>query len=701
MGPTNRRRSSLYPGVNVSLNATPVLAEPDVDEEAERRGRLKLQKRQSIGHATPNNAQAKEPISTGVSGYSAAQLADLYSTCMKLSAENKINVKNAFHLQLIDYMAEMMKTKKSSDLDNFQAASVALDASAKIYAYRVDSVHGDTLKLAGGVGKSAEEGKEGGGENNDVDNDQDVTNDDEAEKKKPKRVKKRASTVEKNLNNIDVNKFDLEFDVDPLFKKTSVQFDSGGGGGQFLCNLYVRDEGCQMLLDSEAYLNPESLPVPDEDCQDLEEENPILVPKIEAGITICPPFSTFSFKDWSLENEDPAYLNLSLNRDDSQNDDKNNDAAEDIISQDQHAFDVNAPPMEDFNDMDNDIGFGGADDDDFDLLRDGAGNSDAHRPGLNLNLLTDMKQRLTSVPNEYSYFDDGRLKAWAGPKHWKFKPFAKPAFLAPRDPAEKKKKVKEPIGPHNFDELYDEENDVWKTVEKTMKVPEKAIKLQNKTMVNWSEDKLLLPTDLHYKGKDFAQLFIAPELLVTHKGTVVQSVDDSINEYDYDNANDADDFCPNVTNDDIPMDNYNDQDVEEQLGFPSQTILPTQGDLLVAAPNKVEKLSIGYAKQAKKMDMRKLKSVEWNILVNSSLEQNKENSETNGRNNPVQAQEMTNVVSFDQLYKNLSESKQMSSKMVENLSVPLAFVALLHLCNERNLALESMPDFSNFTIRQG
>ena len=79
---------------------------------------------------------------------------------MKLSAENKINIKNAFHLQLIDYMAEMMKTKKNSDMDNFQAASCALDASAKIYAYRVDSVHSDTLKLAGGVGKTAEESKE-------------------------------------------------------------------------------------------------------------------------------------------------------------------------------------------------------------------------------------------------------------------------------------------------------------------------------------------------------------------------------------------------------------------------------------------------------------------------------------------------------------------------------------------------------------
>ena len=161
MATKNRRRSSLYPRTSEKLNETPILVEDSgVDEEAERRGRLKLQKRQSIGHATPSNVQAQEQISTGVSGYSAAQLADLYSTCMKLSAENKINQKNAFHLQLIDYMAEMMKTKKSSELDNFQAASCALDASAKIYAHRVDNVHSDTLKLAGGVGKSAEEKNE-------------------------------------------------------------------------------------------------------------------------------------------------------------------------------------------------------------------------------------------------------------------------------------------------------------------------------------------------------------------------------------------------------------------------------------------------------------------------------------------------------------------------------------------------------------
>ena len=61
-------------------------------------------------------------------------------------------------------MAEMMKTKKKSEMDNFQSASCALDASTKIYAYRVDSVHSDTLKLAGGVGDTNKENE--GNKNN-------------------------------------------------------------------------------------------------------------------------------------------------------------------------------------------------------------------------------------------------------------------------------------------------------------------------------------------------------------------------------------------------------------------------------------------------------------------------------------------------------------------------------------------------------
>ncbi|XP_037068906.1 condensin complex subunit 2-like [Pollicipes pollicipes] len=94
------------------------------------------------------------------------QLAAHYSNCIKLSAENKISAKNAFSLQLIDCMAQMLRQKKS-DLDNFQVASYTLDASAKIYGYRVEVLHGETLRMAGGLGradnkqKTAEEGEPG------------------------------------------------------------------------------------------------------------------------------------------------------------------------------------------------------------------------------------------------------------------------------------------------------------------------------------------------------------------------------------------------------------------------------------------------------------------------------------------------------------------------------------------------------------
>ena len=92
----------------------------------------------------------------------------------------------------------------------------------------------------------------------------------DGDKNKKAKRKKKSATVEKNLNNIDIAKFDLEFDVDPLFKKTSTQFDSGGGGSQFLCNLFIRDESCQLLLDSEDILSCEGKALAPE--EDLAED---------------------------------------------------------------------------------------------------------------------------------------------------------------------------------------------------------------------------------------------------------------------------------------------------------------------------------------------------------------------------------------------------------------------------------------------
>ena len=106
------------------------------------------------------------------------QVTALYSQCIQLSTDNKIDVKNAWSLRLIDYIDDVLKSDQveaNSHETNFQKAryaskgakaplfnhyqqnfmssrlcmifSCTLDASVKIYSYRVDSVHQNTYKV--------------------------------------------------------------------------------------------------------------------------------------------------------------------------------------------------------------------------------------------------------------------------------------------------------------------------------------------------------------------------------------------------------------------------------------------------------------------------------------------------------------------------------------------------------------------------
>lgn len=57
------------------------------------------------------------------------------------------------------------------------------------------------------------------------------------------------ATLEASLDALNVRKFDLAFAVDPLFHKTSAQFDEGGAKGLLLANLSVY-AGCDIVFDS-------------------------------------------------------------------------------------------------------------------------------------------------------------------------------------------------------------------------------------------------------------------------------------------------------------------------------------------------------------------------------------------------------------------------------------------------------------------
>jgi hypothetical protein len=58
------------------------------------------------------------------------------------------------------------------------------------------------------------------------------------------------NTLEKDISNLDLKKFDQEFVVDPLFRKTSADFDEGGARGLLLNHLSISPLG-QIIFDAD------------------------------------------------------------------------------------------------------------------------------------------------------------------------------------------------------------------------------------------------------------------------------------------------------------------------------------------------------------------------------------------------------------------------------------------------------------------
>jgi len=89
------------------------------------------------------------------------------------------------------------------------------------------------VHVGGGDGDAdGEEGGEGGG--------------DGAKKRKAHRQE---ATLAKNAAQLQTKKLDLEFTIDPLFKKTSGDFDEGGAQGLLMNHLSV-DSGLRVIFDA-------------------------------------------------------------------------------------------------------------------------------------------------------------------------------------------------------------------------------------------------------------------------------------------------------------------------------------------------------------------------------------------------------------------------------------------------------------------
>ncbi|CAG8511837.1 12144_t:CDS:10 [Rhizophagus irregularis] len=192
---------------------------------------------------------------------------------MKLATDNKINASNSWKLALIDYFHEMSLLKEGDSI-NFQKASCTLDGCVKIYTLRVDSVATETGKLLSGLASNSRDNNE--------DDDRD-SEDADPERHTRKRNTRSETTLVKDYNSLTIKKFDLEFSIDPLFKKTSADFDEGGAQGLLLNHLSVDTDG-KIIFDSS-----DAIPDEDNDNRIDTEDNE---PKIEIFKLRCDNLDT-------------------------------------------------------------------------------------------------------------------------------------------------------------------------------------------------------------------------------------------------------------------------------------------------------------------------------------------------------------------------------------------------------------------------
>ncbi|NXG55452.1 CND2 protein, partial [Hemiprocne comata] len=624
-----------------------------------------------------------------------AQISDHYSTCIKLSSENKITTKNAFGLHLIDYMAEILK-QKDSELTNFKVAAGTLDASAKIYAVRVDAVHADAYKVLGGLGKDSAPTKNvdsPGGEDSPAP---------EAAKRVQTKKKHSFKTIEQNLNNINASEANRRCEVDPMFQRTAASFDECSTVGVFLTGL--RTQGChsQLLFDSKVVPLPsaETLVLPNSDPVKVTDLKSLLVQCTESR-PICSSLAGFQFTKWDAESHDESVSAL-LDKF------KKSDQVFDINRQIDSEEEDCAPALPD---------------DDF--RSDSPRNAVADKIGeftenpnsfgtVNQSKRTDvvpfgegdigsMCLHLSMKPGEYSYFSPRTLSMWAGPEHWRFKPRHKSDTNSEK---ETKKRSAKKVFEINFDEEIN-----FKTYFCKTKAP---VTLAKSILENQNAKSTTLPTDFNYEPGNILQLFLKPAIKlcrVAELGNSLHPEEEEIDEYDYNNPNDTSNFCPALQAADSDDDNEPVQfmsrtgvfnltahpEAQELNRLAGNADITTYGEMkLIAEPQKVNKIAIQYAKTAKKMDMKRLKKNMWELLTEGQKKQMV--AEVN-----AEEKEDTSVVADEKVFSNITNQllHRLPSVMANNLSVPLAFACLLHLANERNLKLESTEDLSDVLVKQG
>ncbi|KAI1314612.1 hypothetical protein EDD11_001955 [Mortierella claussenii] len=741
--------------------------------------------------------------------------ADSFEQWLKLATDNKINANNSWNFALIDYFHEMSLLREGDSI-NFQKASCTLDGCVKIYTSRVDSVATETTKLLGGLATSSKGREEGGAEDED---------DEDEEQEKPtkkKHASRSGNTLAKDFSALSLEKFNLEFSVDPLFKKTSADFDEGGARGLLLNHLNVdaegkiifdagdaRDEGDYEDDDEEEEEEEE-----DQEEREQEQDTEAIAEKkkskkktdVEAAMIdvqrlrakflpsliqifhkdICP-----SLKDFQLSGtSEMDFSFLKRLHDENDDDDKehDDDDDEDPIPDNFDAYDDDHNDFGQIDALDDTDGQGHdmvapkQEEQDGNQLEDAFGDLDdqiaAQRagPALDNAVLVDTDDLMVKGhPDMYSYFDSALLRNWAGPEHWKLRRIPKDKTSATtaastadgaepgeEEAAPKKRSGKVPLVINFTDAPEVDENELFAPAEPSSLMFTHANEMENR------KSKHVLPDDIHFSSKQLLRMFMKSNFIIKSKtrrqphSYLQNSEAESFNlvfpdeEFWASHTNNVNDGDVAALTDQLDQTQiYNDyiEDDEDDYGFQEQGFfagvggdnmgIGTLGGLgmglgldgdgdgndyasqLVSQPKRVKATFISFSKTAKKVDVKKLKDNLWREMTQQSLkrqaagegpDRSRSNKKANlegsgeddddaeaGEERAVNAEdEEEEYVKKEQQFTEIigGLSKVYPEQRLRDISVPFCFICLLHLANEKNLAIEDNETLAELIVKQ-
>lgn len=655
------------------------------------------------------------------------RLKDHYKHCIRLSTSNKINPKNAFDLQLIDYMQDLVSSSEDGQM-NFKIASSALDVGAKIYSSRVDCIQSEAQKVASSILMALDGQKHDGGKslddthtNNDTsamsDRLDDSADGEEGAQGKPtkRKTRKNVKTVVEDENLIDA-KLEKMVLGDPYLDGLSQDYDMSCPAA-LICYNALTQPSCLLTIESnnirKNYQDKLTNTSPTKNFNFVtlitKSVNCAQIIRNNQGNQICTRLQNFLFNDRTT-----TISGLNTNTDESFASLPSIDTSKPVGGA--HEFN---PEL-----YDNNIG-----NDDYSDGNDSeAGNNPEN------DLIPNLDKIAATKPSDYAYSNEHHrlLNTWAGPHAWKV---AKPPQTAKKDGAPKsaRKRIKLEQKPIDYSE------DILSSLEE---IADKEIRHSADVIRRWK--KPLLPQD-HNFTEDLIRTtlihtFMRPEDTYHCMKTPADALKlvDIDHDYTKNDRNGSMDEAPHS-----PMmggfDDVHDDSDDEFRADPvvegnevaiygatvdnslnQQADLDFAGEHLIEQPYTVAQVVIPFAKIAKKMDVRKLKHVMWELLLppenrveNSGQENNVtviENVSNNvsgdqttiiepSKKTPSPSPSESEVhLAFSNLYGELPV--RVSSKMANDLSQPIAFVTLLHLANEKNLKLIPNQDLKDFIIEQ-